>query len=312
MKLHDLLSEMVQAGASALHITAGSPPMFRISGLLQTFDGAFAAVEPDSVLDIAEEFFGFSIGDGEGPVSFFASAVHDNRRFRGTLFVSERTASLVIAALPERVPQFAVLNPPPQVARLLDLDEGLVIIAGGHGSGKTTTLLAIADEINMRHSVGICILDGGDMPDISPAKSAVHLVPFDPVMGAADAFRYALQADANVIVGHIEDEYDLEGALQCASAGCLVLVTYQADDVAEALEGLAELAECFPRGPMMLADLLQACVSQELRSENGSGLRASYEVLWNDADVAGLIMGEETAEIVPELLKRKGNLARNP
>jgi Tfp pilus assembly pilus retraction ATPase PilT len=113
-------------------------------------------------------------------------------------------------------------------------------------------------------------------------------------------------------VGYIEDEYDLEGALRCANAGCLVLVNYQADDVAEALEALAELAESFPRGPMMLADLLQACVSQELRSENGSGLRASYEVLWNDADVAGLIMGEEVADMMPELLKRKGNLARNP
>jgi twitching motility protein PilT len=311
MKIQDLLSEMLQSNATALHLAAGSPPMFRIHGILQSFE-AFPAIEGDRVMDLAEEFFGFNISEGEGPVSFFASAYHVKRRFRGTIFISERAASLIISLLPEAIPPFGKLNAPPEVMRLLDLDEGLVVIAGGHGSGKTTTLLALADEINVRHALSFCILDSGDMPDIIPEKSAIHMVPFDPIVGAAEAFRYAMEADTDVVVGHIEDEYDLEGALRCANAGCLVLVTYQADDVAEALEALAELAESFPRGPMMLADLLQVCISQELRSENGSGLRAAYEVLWNDADVAGLIMGEEETDIMPELLKRKGNLPRNP
>ncbi len=310
MRIEDILSEMLGAEATAVHITAGSPPMFRIHGLLRTFEGAFPIIEADRVLDLAEEFFGFNVGDGEGPVSFFSNALHIKRRFRGAFFVGDRTASLIISALSDRVVEFSKLNAPPELMRLFDLDEGLVIIAGGTGSGKTTTLLSLTDEINVRHAMSICILDGGDIPELVPAKSAIHLIPFDPITGAADAYRYALQADPNVVVGSIEDEYDLEGALLCANAGCLVLANYHADDVAEALEALSELAEGFPRGPMMLADLLQVCVSQELRSENGSGLRAAYEVLWNDSDVAGMIMGEETAEIIPELLKRKGNLPR--
>ena len=312
MRIKDIITEMLGAGASAVHITSGSPPMFRIHGALRTFEDAFPVVEADQVLDLADEFFGFNIAEGDGPISFFSNAMHEERRFRGAFFVSDRAASLVISALPERIPEFSKLGPPPEMMRLLDLDEGLVVIAGGHGSGKTTTLLAIADDINMRHAMSICVLDGGDIPELIPAKSAVHMIPYDPIIGAAEAYRYALQADADVVVGGVEDEYDLEGALLCANAGCLVIVNYHAGDVAEALEALAELAEGFPRGPMMRADLLQVCVSQELRSENGSGLRAVYEVLWNDADVAGVIMGDETAEIVPELLKRKGNLPRTP
>jgi len=310
MNIHDLLLEMLHADASDLHLVAGKSPQLRIHGVLRAYDGEAPVLEPETVLELAEEFFGFDLGEGSEPLSYTNSVKRHGRRFRGTLLVNDVAASLIVHAVPAEIPRLELLDLPPQFTRILELTDGLVVIAGPHGSGKTSTLLALAEEINRRHSLSICVLDDGEMPELAPGKSVVHMVSYHPLDGAAEAYRYAMIADANVVVGPIEHEHDLLGALRCAQTGCLVLATLHAASVAEALERLSDLAMTLPQGEVLLAELLRVCVSQELRVKRRGGKRAMLEVLWNDRDVASIIFGDEGLEVIPALLRREGNLAR--
>jgi len=311
MELNDLLREMISSNATDLHLVSGRQPRLRIDGVLQGYDGEAPVLQREAVLELAEEYFGFDLEEnGEPfPLVYASSIKRHGRRFAGTLLVNDISVSLVVRLLPKDVPPLEKLGVPPEFMKILELSHGLVVIAGASGSGKTTTLYSVANELNQR-PLCICMLENGDGLELAPSEAVVHQITYDPLDGAAEAFHYALLADADVIIGFIEDEHDLMAAIKCASTGHLVIVNYSAATVEDALGRLADLAMTFTHGETQLADALAVCVSQQLAPKEGGGRRAVLEVLWCDEDAKAIIRGEEPLESVAELLKREGNLAR--
>lgn len=312
MELNDLLFEMISSSATDLHLVAGRQPYLRIDGVLQGHDGEAPVLQRETVLELAEEFFGFELEEsGEPfPLAYTNSIKRHGRRFRGTVLINDMSASLIVRLVLKDVPPLEKLGVPPEFMKILELSRGMVVIAGASGSGKTTTLYSLADEINRRHQVCICILEDGDGIELTPAKALVHQVSYHPLDGAAEAYHHAMLTDADVIVGFIEDGHDLMAAIKCVETGHLVIANYHAATVEEALERLADSAMAFTNGEDRLADALAVCVSQKLAPREGGGRRAVLEVLWCDEDAKAVIRGEEPLEKVAELLKRKGNLAR--
>jgi len=312
MELNDLLFEMISSSAMDMHLVAGRQPYLRIDGVLQGHDGEAPILQRETVLELAEEFFGFELEEsGEPfPLAYTNSIKRHDRRFRGTVLVNDMSASLIVRLMPKDVPPLKKLGVAPEFMKILELSRGLVVIAGASGSGKTTTLYSLADEINRRHQVCICILEDGGGIELTPAKALVHQVSYNPLDGAAEAYHHAMLTDADVIVGYIEDEHDLLAAIKCVETGHMVVVNYHAATVEVALERLADCATAFANGEVRLADALAVCVSQKLAPKKGGGRRAVLEILWCDEDVASVILGDEPLEKVAELLKRKDNLAR--
>ena len=311
MELNDLLREMISTGATDMHLVSGWEPRLRIDGALQGYVAQAPILRRKEVLGLAEEFFGFGMEEDSEPfpLAHTNSVSRHDRRFRGTLILSDISASLVVRLLPKDVPPLDRLEMPPEFMRITELSHGLVIITGATGSGKTTTLYSVAKEFDHR-PLCVCILEEGDGLELTPGEAVVHQISYDPMVGASEAFHHAMLADADVIFGFIEDEHDLMAAVKCAEMGHLVIVNYSAATVEEALSRLIDSAMAFTNGEVRLADALVACASQKLAHNEGGGRRAVLEFLWCDEDAKAVIRGEEPLEKVAELLEREGNLAR--
>jgi twitching motility protein PilT len=274
---------LADAGGSDLLLVAGAPPSLRISGRIRPLaegpvDGVDVeeAVLPALPPHARRAYRDGGIADG----SFRITGVG---RFRINLHRERGRAAAALRALPVRVPRLATLGLPPSVELLTHLPRGLVLVGGPTGSGKTTTLAAIVEEINRRDARHIVTIE-----DPIEYEHVHHEGVVEQVEIGVDApdFPTALRASLRqapdvIVVGEMRDPETMRIALSAAETGHLVLSTVHTTDAASTV---ARIADSFPderqntiRQELSMA--LAAVMTQTLLPRIGGGVVPAAELL---------------------------------
>jgi twitching motility protein PilT len=282
-RLRRWLHHVVVRGASDLLLVASAPPSLRINGAVVPLDddplesGEIArAVVPALAPHARRAYHERGIAD-----SSFRTA--DLGRFRINLHHERGRAAAAIRRLPATVPRLATLNLPPHVETLTRLPRGLVLIGGPTGSGKTTTLAALVNEINLREARHIITIEDPIEYEHHHGKSLIEQVEVG--VDAPDfptALRAALrQAPDIIVVGEMRDPETMQIAVTAGETGHLVFSSLHTPDVSTTV---ARVADSFPLERQNtirqeLAMALAAVLTQTLMPRVGGGLIPAAELL---------------------------------
>lgn len=302
------MAEAVALGASDLHLTAGLVPQVRVHGRLLPLDGA-APLGPDGVEDLFRDVLTprqRAAFDAERSIDLAlvldSTRGGDGQRFRVNLFASSGRMAAAVRRLDDRIRGFDELRLPAQLSRLAELEDGLVLLVGPTGSGKTTTLAAIIDKINREEACHVVTLEDPIEYVHESRRSLVHQrelhADFDRF---SRALRAALREDPDVIlVGEMRDVPTMRAALMAAETGHLVLSTLHSGSAIGATERLIGAFRGDERDSVryQLSLVLRCVVAQRLLPlKQGEGRFPAAEVLWVTPAVANLIRAGKTAQI---------------
>ena len=316
-RLVSLLAECVRSDASDLHLSAGCPPMFRIQGQLTRGQPGQPAEQP--LLGEAEmermvaQLLGERTADwSRGAIDGALSA--DGARFRFNVFRRQGLLAVAMRRLEDRFRPLAELGMPESLYALSDLRDGLVIVTGPTGCGKSTTLATLLDRVNRSRPCHIVTIEDPVEYIHKPVMSLVHQRQVgSDTPSFNDALVASLRQDPDVIlVGEMRDIATMRTALIAAQTGHLVFTTLHAGDCAGAVERLVSV---FPEGEQdavrrQLALVLRAVIAQHLlaalpasggnhHTDQGSATSRvpASEVLMVTPAVANLIASGKTAQI---------------
>ncbi len=243
-ELERMLASMTRAGASSLHILSGHPPCVRVQR--RFVKSEHPVVEPAEVeallADLLFDDHRQRLAEcGQVDVLYVART---GQRFRTTVLRQENGLAMLMRPIPEAPPQLQDLQLPQQVASLVELQSGLVVIAGSFGSGKSATLAALADALNRTTSRHIVTIEE-PIEFLHPqGRALLHQREVGAhVRDAAAGVRQAMRLGAEVLfVSEIQDAAVLDAALDAAEAGCLVFAGFDASSVVSACAGIEKLA----------------------------------------------------------------------
>ena len=268
-RLGALLAEMVERGASDLHLAPGRAPTLRVDGSL-TGSRDVAELEADHALDLVRSVLSSLQRrrfEDDGELDF-AFEVPDLARFRGACYRQRGKCALAIRHIPPRPPTLAELGLPPAVGRLAERPRGMVLVTGPTGSGKSTTLAALVDRVNRRIRGHILTVED---PIEFLHRSRRCIVSQREIGADAESFssalRHALRQDPDVIlVGEMRDPETIGAALTIAETGHLVLSTLHTNSAADTVN---RVVDAFPadrqaRVRNQLASVLEGVATQIL------------------------------------------------
>jgi twitching motility protein PilT len=299
-KLRAWLSRTVEAGASDLHLIAGYPPVLRLHGdLIELPEPPLAGDEANGLLTALapREALGRLQAHKNVDFSFELTVAGGLNRFRANLFQASGQLGACVRVVPGAVPDFDWAGFPPEVARRLAfVPDGLVIVTGATGSGKTTTLAMLVNLLNQTGGYRIITVEEPVeylYPRVANSVVTQREVGSD-VLTFADGLKYGLRQDPDVIlVGEIRDRDTAQIALSAAETGHLVFTTLHTRDAKGAISRYADL---FPQDVQrdiraQLAMSLRAVVAQRLLPdvERGAKRHLALEVLWNTYPIASAI-----------------------
>jgi twitching motility protein PilT len=299
-RLRDWLAQAVRSDASDLHLIGGFPPVMRVHGdLTELLEPAVSVEELTPLLrgllptEVAARLDTRKSVD----YSFDVNLRNRARRFRANVFVAGGQLGACIRVVPADIPEFAWAEFPVELAeRLAFARDGLIILTGATGAGKTTTLAMIVNLINQ--TGGYRIITVEEPVEYLFPKAANSVVTQrevgTDVPTFADGLRSGLRQDPDVIlVGEIRDRETAQMALSAAETGHLVFTTMHTRDAKGAISRLTDL---FPQEVQseirsQLAMSLRAVLSQRLLPgpEHGTKRHLALEVLWNTNPVASAL-----------------------
>jgi twitching motility protein PilT len=282
-RLEHWLRALVEAGGSDLLLVPGAAPSIRVDGRVRPLpDGPLDGVDVEEAVLSAlpphakRMYRSTLIADASFRVAGLG-------RFRINLHRERGRAAAALRALPTRVPRLSSLNLPPGIEQVTHLPRGLVLVGGPTGSGKTTTLAALVDEINRRAPRHIITIEDPIEYEHAHVQSVVEQVEIG--VDAPDfptALRAALrQAPDVIVVGEMRDPDTMRIALAAAETGHLVLSTVHTSDAASTV---GRVADSFPLERQNtvrqeLAMALAAVITQQLLPRIGGGLVPAVEIL---------------------------------
>jgi len=282
-RLEQWLRLVADRGGSDLLLVAGAPPAVRIDGRVLRLDAGpldgddiEEAVLPVLLPHAKEQYRRAGIADASFRIQGLA-------RFRINLHHERGRAAAAVRMLPVRVPRLASLGLPPGIEQIASLQRGLAILGGATGSGKTTTLAAIVDEINLRDARHIVTIEDPVEYEHVHKKSVIEQVEIG--VDAPDfptALRAALrQAPDVIVIGEMRDPETMRIALAAAETGHLVLSTLHTTDVASTVSRIADSFPVERQNTIRqeLAMALAALATQMLLPRTGGGLVPAAELL---------------------------------
>jgi twitching motility protein PilT len=308
MDLSAVLRHAVEAGASDVHLKVGQPPVLRSDGeLAPAADfGVLGDADLTAILDQVAAAYPRrrELFDETGDLDI-AYSEPGLPRFRVNGFRQRGAISFAFRVIPDQIPGFDDLHLPPGVARLAREQRGLVLVTGATGSGKTTTLAAMLDEINRTRRQHIVTIED-PIEVLHPDRSCIvnqREVGLD-TESFEQALRRVLRQDPDVIlIGELRDAETAQVALQAAESGHLVFSTLHTLDAAETIGRMVEFfpPEKQPQVVSILAGVLRGVVSQRLLPRIGGGRIPAVEVMVSNARIAELIR-ESRGDEIPDAI----------
>jgi twitching motility protein PilT len=293
-RVDGLLDALWQARGTDLLLTTGLPPLLRVHGDLTAIPGHPVLTGEDTGALLAELLTDDQAGAWRTAHEFdFSFSWRDHARVRGNAFTQRGETVVALRMIPRVIPGMEDLGLPPIVAGFARRHQGLVLVTGPTGSGKSTTLAAIIDRINTERACHILTVEDPIEYVHEHRRSAVNQreVGTDTESFPA-ALRSALREDPDVLlVGEMRDLESIRFALTIAETGHLVFATLHTNDTAQSL---ARMIDVFPAGQqeqvrVQLAAALTGIVHQRLVPRIGGGLVAAFEVLVANTAVRNLI-----------------------
>jgi twitching motility protein PilT len=307
MTLKQMLVEMLNRRASDLHLRVGIRPHLRVNGSLEQI-----ATDPLTI-DTMEQVVSQILNEKQlerfhrKNEMDLALSVAKLGRFRINLFRQRGTTGIAIRAVNTTVPSFEELNLPPVIKKLSHEYRGLIVLTGTTGSGKSTTLAAIIEEMNGTRPVNILTVED---PIEYIYRDKKSIISQREVGGDTETFasalRHAFRQDPDVIlIGEVRDLETMSIALTAADTGHLVLTTLHTLNV---VETITRIVSFFPPHQhqqirLLLAGTLKAIVCQRLLARADTpGRVPALEVMLNSAAVRECIMVPEKTVDIPELM----------
>ncbi|WNS42691.1 type IV pilus twitching motility protein PilT [Paenibacillus sp. MMS20-IR301] len=297
-----LLHTAYASKASDLHISVGSAPVMRIDGILHHLEGE--QVTAGESLAMAEVLMGernSSVFNESGEIDF-AYPLESDVRYRVNVYRQRSGVSIAARSIPAEIPTLEQLAMPQVLASLAQKPQGLILVTGPTGSGKSSTLAAMIHSINQTESKHIVTLEDPIEFLHSHGKCLVDQreVGIDTV-SFASGLRAALRQDPDVIlVGEMRDLETISAAVTAAETGHLVLATLHTTDAPQTID---RIIDAFPGHQQnqirsQLASVMLAVVSQRLFPRAaGRGRICATEILVNTPAVANLIRTEKTHQL---------------
>lgn len=302
MDIKQLLAEAVKQQASDLHILPGKPPLLRIHGDLVAMENT----QPLSSEETEELIFS-AISEEENKrfrderVLDLAVTYPNLGHFRVSILHQMNGISGVFRVVPLWVPSFDDLGLPQVVKRLLVLTQGIIVVAGPTGSGKSTTLAAMVDYINTNRSSHIITLEEPIEYIHQTKKSAINQIQVGrDTPDIATALRASLRQDPDVVMlGEMRDLETIRLALTAAETGHLVLATLHSSSSPMAISRMVDMfpAQEKPRVRMMLSETIQAVLCQTLVKRKNGGRIAAFEIMLANPAIRHLIREDMIAHM---------------
>ncbi len=304
--MYDLLKMMVDKGASDLHITTGSAPQVRVRGQLYPLD--VPVLDPKSTRELLYSILTEAQKhkfeeEQELDLSFGIKSV---ARFRANIFLQRGALAGVFRMIPYEILPLETLGLPTVVMKLTSLPRGLILVTGPTGSGKSTTLAAFLDKINMeRHDHIVTIEDPIEFVHKHKGCLVNQREIGSDSKSFANALKYILRQDPDVVfIGEMRDLETMQAALTVSETGHLVFATLHTNS---AVQTVNRIVDAFPAHQQsqvraQLAFVLEAVISQQLIPRlDGKGRVLASEVMISTPAIRNLIREDKIHQIYSQM-----------
>ena len=293
MDVTELLVFGVEQGASDCHLSAGEPPMIRIHGDLKKLD--HPAMSREEVHALIYDIMGDAQRKTfeethECDFSFEMGAI---ARFRVNVFLQRKGEGAVFRTIPTKIQTLDELGMPPILRQLCDKEKGLILVTGPTGSGKSTTLAAMVDDLNNTYEGHILTIEDPVEFVHQSKKCLVNQRELGPhTYSFANALRAALREDPDVIlVGEMRDLETIQLALTAAETGHIVFGTLHTSSAPKTVDRIIDV---FPPSQQsqiraQFAESIEAVITQTLLKKKGGGRTAALEIMTGTTAVRNLI-----------------------
>ena len=310
MNIDELLKKMIEVNASDLHLKVGSPPSYRINGEIQPL--GTQPLTPtdtemllDSIIPINKKEIFEDIGTAD-----FAYSLPGIARFRVNAFHQRGSISMAIRIVNQKIPTIEELNLPEAVKKFTKYTRGLVLITGMTGSGKSTTLAALINEINNTRPCHIITIEDpieylhkDNLAIINQMEIGTDTKSFEI------ALKHVLRQDPDVIlIGELRDKETVKIALAAAETGHLVFGTLHTPDAKQTLNRILHFFSAEEEGLILLqlSLNLRGVISQRLlQRKDGMGRIPAVEILINTPIVSKMISERKILEINQAIQNRE-------
>ena len=301
MDIAELLAFSVKNKASDLHLSAGLPPMIRVDGDVRRINlpplehkqvhALIYDIMNDKQRKDFEEFL-------ETDFSFEVPGV---ARFRVNAFNQNRGAGAVFRTIPSKVLTLEDLGCPPIFRELIDQPQGMILVTGPTGSGKSTTLAAMLDYLNnTKYHHILTIEDPIEFVHESKKCLVNQREVHRDTLGFSEALRSALREDPDIIlVGEMRDLETIRLALTAAETGHLVFGTLHTTSAAKTIDRVVDVFPAEEKAMVrsMLSESLQSVISQTLIKKIGGGRTAAQEIMIGTPAIRNLIREDKVAQM---------------
>lgn len=302
-KMEDLFRKMADVGASDLHLSVSVPPMVRKDGKIKPLEAGGEVLTPETMKALLtsimpeknrEEF-------GRRNDTDFAYEIKGLARFRCNIFMDRKGMGAVFRIIPSKMTTAAQLGLSKAILGLTELSKGLVVVTGPTGSGKSTTLCAMVNEINMTREDHIITIED---PVEFVHENIKCLVNQREVHNHTDSFKDALRAalreDPDILlVGEMRDLETISIAIETAETGHLVFGTLHTTTAASTVDRIIDQfpADRQQQVRVMLSESLKGVIAQTLLPKKGGGRVAALEILIITPAISNLIREGKTFQI---------------
>jgi twitching motility protein PilT len=297
-----LLQQTIDLKASDLHLVAGVPPTVRIDGELKSLPDS-GILTPDILAEglkevlTGEQFERLTVNKEVD----FSLSFGEKARFRVNAYTAKNALSAAFRRIPMEVPEISTLGLPAIVSNFTTLKQGLVLVTGPTGHGKSTTLAAIINEINRLRSCHIVTIEDPVEFVFKPNKSIISQREMKSDTHSWQvALRSVLREDPDVVlVGEMRDFETIQSAMTIAETGHLVFATLHTNSAAQTIDRIVDV---FPQDQqsqirMQLSSILEAVFSQRLVSSVAGGRVIAYEVMLGTTAIKTAIREGKTHQV---------------
>lgn len=311
MVFNEILKFAFDQGASDAHLAVGYPLTIRVAGDLkffsetiiykETLDGYLADIlTPEQLITFKKE-----------KELDMAYEIKEVGRFRVNIFWEKEQPSLVARLIPVNIPSLSALGLTEMtINKINQLPDGLFLLTGPTGCGKSTTLAAIIETINQTRSANIITLEDPIEFVYTPKQSMIRQRQLgQDMLDYAEGLKHVLRQDPNVImVGEMRDLETIATTLTCAETGHLVFATLHTQNAAQTIDRIIDVFPPYQQAQIktQLSMSLRGVISQHLLPKIGGGRVAAREIMWMNPAIANLIR-ESKIQQVPMVMQTSGD-----